>query len=135
MKYSKWIGLAGVVLLVIAAYQPWIWIPSKNIMVSGMHAPGTNFGRPALLNFYLSAIAVVFYLIPTAMAKRFNIFFCAFSLAWTLRNFIIVSTCRAGECPEKQYGLYLYCLAAVLMMVAALTPDIKLKEEPSNTAK
>lgn len=128
MKHSKWIGIFGVILLIIAAYQPWIYIVSKDFTISGMHTKGTNFGRPALMNIYMAALATIFYLVPTIMAKRANIFVCAFGLAWALRNFIIISTCRAGECPEKQYGLYLYCAATVIMMVAAFSPDLKLKE-------
>ncbi len=129
MKNSKWIGLFGVLLLLIAGYQPWIWVVSKNLTVSGMNTMGTNFGKPALISFYLSAIAVGCFLMSSVMAKRVNIFVCAFNIAWTLRNFIIISTCRAGECPEKQYGLYLYCAASVIMLVAALSPDVTLKDE------
>jgi hypothetical protein len=129
MKYSKWIGLFGVALTVYAAFQPWVFVVSKNITVTGLNATGTNFGRPAMLNVILSIIAAVFFLAPYVMAKRANLFFCAFNLAWSIRNFIIVSLCRAGECPEKQTGLYLLLIAASLMMFSALFPDIKLKKE------
>ena len=128
MKYSKWIGLLGVALLVVAAYQPWVWIASKNITVYGMRATGTNFGRPALLNLFVGAFAAICFVMNSVMAKRINLFFCAFNVAWTIRNFIIVSTCRAGECPEKKLGLYLLIAASIIMMVAALLPDSKLKD-------
>ena len=128
MKYSKWLGIFAVVLLIVAAFQPWIVVPSKNITISGLSTRGTNFGKPALLNVFLSCISVIFFLVQSVMAKRANLFFCAFNLAWSIRNFIIVSTCRAGECPEKQIGLYLLMTASVLMVVAALFPDVKLKE-------
>ena len=121
--------MLGVALLVIAAYQPWVWVASKNITISGMHATGTNFGRPALLNLIVSGFAGICFIMNSVMAKRANLFFCAFNLAWTVRNFIIVSICRAGECPEKKLGLYMLLAASVIMMIAALLPDLKLKEE------
>jgi len=37
--------------------------------------------------------------------------------------------CRVGECPEKQIGLWLVLLASALILIAALFPDVKLKEE------
>jgi hypothetical protein len=37
--------------------------------------------------------------------------------------------CRQGECPEKQIGLWLVMFASVLMLIAALFPDVQLKEE------
>lgn len=102
MKHSKWIGFFAVCILTIAAFQPWIWVPSNNIVITGMHTKGTNFGKPALMNLIVSGVAAILFLIPSVMAKRANLFFCAFNVAWGLRNFVIVSTCRAGECPEKK---------------------------------
>lgn len=129
MKYSKWFGLTGVLLVLIAAFQPWVVIASKNIIVTGLQTTGTNFGKPALLNIIAAVIAAIFFMVQSVMAKRMNIFFCSFNLAWAFRNFIILSTCRAGECPEKKFGLYLLLIASVLMMIAALLPDVKLKDE------
>jgi hypothetical protein len=51
------------------------------------------------------------------------------NIAWAIRNYFIISMCREGECPEKQIGLWLVLLASILILIAALFPDIKLKEE------
>ncbi len=132
MKYSKWVGLLSVALLFIASFQPWVLIVSKNIIVTGMNGGATNFGKPALMNLFVSVIAAVFFLVPSIMAKRANLFFCAFNLAWSLRDYIIVSTCRAGECPEQKFGLYLFMFYALLIMIAAFLPDVKLDtDKPS----
>lgn len=132
MKNSKWIGVAGVVLLFVAAFQPWITVVSKEITITGMDTAGTNFGKPALMNLIVSGMAAILFLLPAVMAKRANLFFCAFNLAWCIRNFIIVSTCRAGECPEKRFGLYLLLAASVIITIASLLPDNKIKEQQLN---
>ncbi|MEO5998963.1 MAG: hypothetical protein ABIN89_19490 [Chitinophagaceae bacterium] len=129
MKNSKWIGIVGVVLLFTAAYQPWITVLSKNITITGMNTSGTNFGRPALMNLIVSGIAGILFLYSSVMAKRANLFFCAFNLAWSIRNYIIVSTCRAGECPEKRFGLYLLMISAIVIILASLFPDVKIKDD------
>lgn len=128
MKYSKWIGLLSVVLLVIACLLPWVEIVSRNIIVTGLRAEGTHFGKPGFMNLIMSGFAAIFFLIPTVGAKRANLFFCAFNLAWAIRNYIIVSTCHGGECPVQKIGLYLLMLAALLMVIAAMFPDMKLKD-------
>ena len=128
MKYSKWIGVLAFVMLVVVSYQPWVYIASKQITVTGLDATGTNFGKPALLSLVLGVIAVLLFLLPYMGAKRANLFFCALSLAWAIRNFIILSTCRQGDCPQKQAGLYLMLAASVIMLVACLFPDVKLKK-------
>jgi uncharacterized membrane protein len=129
MKYSKWIGISGVIILCIAAYLPWVTILSKNITISGMDTAGTNFGKPALMNIIVSVISAVFFLSSSVMAKRANLFFSAFNIAWSIRNYVIVSMCRGGECPERKFGLYLLMIAAIVIMVASLFPDIKIRTE------
>ncbi len=132
MKYSKWIGIFGVVLLYIAAYQPWITVVSKNITITGMNTAGTNFGKPALMNLIVSGISAVFLLYSSVMAKRANIFFCAFNIAWSIRNYVLISMCRGGECPDRKFGLYLLMLSALIIMLASLFPDVKIKAETND---
>lgn len=115
------------VMLVAVSYQPWIYIESKGITVTGLHAAGTHFGKPALLSLVLGTAALILFLLPYTGAKRANLFFCALNLAWAIRNFTILSACRQGDCPQKEAGLYLMLIAAVIMMVASLFPDVKLK--------
>jgi hypothetical protein len=125
----KWIGLFAVILLIVSCFLPWVIIPSKNIIVSGIDSTGTNFGKPGYTHFVLSFFFIIFHFIPKLWAKRSNLLVVALNIAWAIRNYFIISMCREGECPEKQIGLWLVLLASVLVLVAALFPDIELKEE------
>jgi len=125
----KWIGLVAVILLIVSCFIPWVFIPSKNIIVSGVDSTGTNFGKPGYTHFVLSVFFIIFHFIPKLWAKRINLLIVALNIAWAIRNYFIISMCREGECPEKQIGLWLVLLASVLMLVAALFPDVQLKEE------
>ena len=129
MRYMKWIGLVAVILLVVSCFLPWVIIISKNIVVSGVDSTGTNFGKPGYTHFVLSFFFIIFHFIPKLWAKRVNLLIVALNIAWAIRNFFIISMCREGECPEKQIGLWLVMLASALMLVAALFPDVRLKEE------
>ena len=129
MRYMKWIGLLAVILLVLSCFLPWVIIISKNIVVSGIDSTGTNFGKPGYTHFVLSFFFIIFHFIPKLWAKRVNLLIVALNIAWAIRNFFIISMCREGECPEKQIGLWLVMLASVLMLVAALFPDVQLKDE------
>ena len=132
MRYMKWIGLMAVVLLVVSCFTPWVFILSKDITISGVDSTGTNFGRPGYIHFVMAGFFIVFHLIQRVWAKRWNLLVVALNIAWAVRNFIIISACEAGECPEKKSGLWLVLLASVLMLVSALFPDIKLDEENKN---
>jgi hypothetical protein len=129
MRYMKWIGLFGIVLLVVSCFMPWVFIASKNITVTGVDSTGTNFGKPAYFHFFFGFFFLIFHLVPRLWAKRVNLIIVALNTAWAVRNYFIVSSCRVGECPEKQAGLFLVIIACAIMLLAALFPDIELKEE------
>jgi hypothetical protein len=124
MKYSAHIGILFCGILFIAAYYPWIYIESLRIEVSGVGAQiKTVFGKPALMNFYLMPLLVLLFIIPKLWAKKINPFIGAINFAWALRNFLLLSTCRNGECPEQKIALYIYFLAAIVILVMTVLPN------------
>jgi len=135
MKWMKWIGIAAAILLVVSCYTTWVVIPSKNIVITGLNATGTNYGRPGYFNLLMTLFFVVFTLIPRIWAKRTNLLVTALNFAWTLRNFFVITACMAGECPQKHSGIFLLILASVLMLVSSLFPDVKLPDQKSVPGK
>ena len=125
----KWIGLLGVILLIVSCFLPWVIITSQNITVTGVESTGTNFGKPGYTHFVLGFFFIIFHFIPRLWAKRVNLLIVALNIAWAVRNYFIITMCREGECPEKQIGLYLVLLSSLLLLLSALFPDMKLKEE------
>lgn len=128
MKYSQQIGILGVAILVIACFMPWSLIVSQQITVSGFEATGTNFGKPGLVNLFLGLVILVLFVLPQIWAKRLNLFLAAFNLAWSVRNYLLVTACLMGECPEKKMGIYLLIAASVLIQVMALLPKMDIKK-------
>ena len=127
----KWIGIAAAILLVISCFTTWVIIPSKNLVVTGVDAPGTNYGRPGYFNLLMTLFFVIFTLIPRIWAKRMNLLVAALNLAWTVRNYFIITACLAGECPEKHSGIFLLIVASVGMLVSSLFPDVRLPDQTS----
>lgn len=127
MRWMKWIGWLSVILLVISCFTPWVYIASKQITVSGIAAPGTNFGKPGYFHFFFSFLFICFSILPRIWAKRTNVFIAGFNLAWAIRNYFLVTFCQMGECPEKKSGIYLIVIASLLMLLASMFPDMKLK--------
>jgi hypothetical protein len=129
MRYMKWIGLAAAILLVVSCCTPWVFIESRNIIVSGIDAAGTNFGKPGYFHFAMAAFFLFFHLMPRVWAKRANLLVVALNLGWAIRNFFVIAACQGGECPVKRMGLYLVLLSSIIMLLAALFPDMKMPGE------
>jgi hypothetical protein len=55
MKHSQTIGIIAVLILAILCFMPWSYIASRQLVISGMHAEGTNFGKPGLFHLILAA--------------------------------------------------------------------------------
>lgn len=123
MNKSQLIAIIAALLIIVACFMPWVQLPNGNI-ISGVDTTGTRFGKPAYGHFILTAIVVLLTFLPYITAKRFNVFFGALNLAWAVKNFLIISRCEGGECPQKQTGFYLLLIASILLMFAVLFPKV-----------
>jgi hypothetical protein len=126
MKYSNYIGAISALAIVAVCFMPWVYIASVQTTVTGMRADKTNFGHPGLMNIILCTVATVLFIIPRVWAKRMNLFVGTFNLAWSIRNFLIITQCELGDCPEKRAGIYLlFGLSVVLLLMTFIPPDPK----------
>lgn len=133
MRLIKWIGFAAAVVLLVACFTTWASLPARNISISGVDATGTSFGKPGFFHLILGSLFIILHFIPRIWAKRTNLVVTAINLAWAVRNYFVITTCRAGECPEKHTGIYLVMVASIILLVAALFPDMKLPDEEIKT--
>jgi hypothetical protein len=131
MKYSQTIGIIAALLVIVLCFFPWSFVVSKQLTISGLRTEGTSFGKPGLFNIILCAVMVIFFLLPRIWAKRTNMLVAALNLAWSFRNFLLVSACMLGECPEKKPALYAILFLSIIIQFMTFLPKIKLPANPS----
>jgi hypothetical protein len=124
MKYTQTIGIIASLIVIVCSFLPWSIVVSEQITISGFDTKGTRFGKPGLFLNFFTIIVIVLFLIPAIWAKRTNIFIGAIVFTWSLRNYILVSTCLMGECPVKQPALYALVLASGVVMLMTLLPKL-----------
>ena len=124
MKYSQTIGILACLIVLICSYLPWSIVVSEHITISGFDTRGTRFGRPGLFLDFFTVLSLLLFAIPAIWAKRTNIFIGAIVFTWSIRNYILVSTCLMGECPVKQPALYVLVAASLVVMIMTLLPTI-----------
>ena len=129
MKYSQLFGVIAVVILIGMCYLPWSYLSEKNIIVTGMSAPGTMFGKPGLMHLVLAVPLIIFFIIPKIWAKRINVFLAAINLAWSIRNYILLTTCFMGECPERKPALFVTLALCAFILVMSFFPKIDVSEK------
>ncbi len=127
MKHSQTIGIILCVFLIYTTTQPFVIIESQHWIITGWKTGGSNFGQPGKFLTFFAVLAILFFSFPFLWAKRFNMVFATLMLSWSIRNFLILSTCQMGECPQKQWALYgcIVCTAGILIMT--FLPKLKIK--------
>ncbi len=128
MKYSQPIGIVAALAMMAVCFLPWTFIASQQITVSGFKAVGTNFGKPGLFNFTMCVIMVAMFAVPAIWSKRTNVFIAALNLAWAFRNYLLVSACMMGECPEKKPALFALLGLAIVLQIMALLPKLDMQK-------
>lgn len=129
MSWKKVLSVLSVIGVTVACYLPWATISSLQITITGTNTEGTGFGKPGYLHLCFIALFAITFVIKSVGAKRMGLIFVGLNFAWAIRNFIVIGSCEAGECPEKLMGLYLLLISSILLLVSGLFPDIKLKDE------
>ena len=129
MKYSSYIGGFATLVLIAICFVPWVYIQSINTIITGISAEHTNFGRPGLLHLFFAFIALVLFLVNKIWAKSVNIFICSLNVAWAIRNFLSITHCEFGDCPEKKLGIYALLAFSLLMLVMSTLPKIDIPKE------
>jgi len=132
MKFAHWLGCISCLLLITAVFQPWIYIPSVNLTISGWHAEGTNFGKPGLVPLVLCSLMAILFLIPKVWAKLVTILLATLQLAWMIRNYILLTTSFIGEVPDKTWVLQsLIPLSLVIILMSFLSRAPLKSSDPS----
>ena len=130
MKYSQWIGIAAVFLMVGACFMPWAYYPDLQKNFTGFFSEGNHYGRPGKFLMILGGIAIICFLIPKVWAKRLNLLVSAIIIAYAVKSFVLFTSCyNSGICPEKLAGIWIMLGSAAIVLLMALLPDTQVKSK------
>jgi hypothetical protein len=131
MKYSQWIGIAAALLLIAACFMPWAYFPDLGKNFTGFFSEKNIYGRPGKVLIFFSVVEILLFAIPRVWAKRANIFVSALAIAFAIKSYYLYTSCYGGLCPDKRAGIFVVLGSAVIVLVAALLPDLPVRTEDS----
>jgi hypothetical protein len=127
MQWKKWLAVVMFAGLLLIGFLPWVSIPARQLTVTGYAGESMGFGKPALLHLIFGGGVLLMLLIGRLATYRVAFFLAAFNIAWAVRNFIALSACSGGRCPEKHPALYGVVAFSLLGMILILLIDSPLK--------
>ena len=122
-------GIAACIALVISCFLPWVYYADLDQHFTGFYSYKNEYGKPGKLMFVLGIIAFLLMLLPKLWAKRINLFITALGVGYAVKTYILFTSCYNNYCPEKLAGIYLMLAAALLMLMAAVFPEMKLSSK------
>lgn len=128
MQSVRWLSLITAALIIAACFFPWVSVEEKDFFVSGFQSSdNSRFGQPGILHVTFCSIYILFLLVNRIWSIRTAFFISAFNIAWSVRNFVVLSTCSGGVCPEKHTALYVILLGSIVLII--LTSFIRVKSK------
>lgn len=133
MKYSKWIGVAAAVALIIVCFLPWTYHADVEKNFTGFFSQNDAYGKPGKFLIIFSVTAALLFIVPRIWAKRTNFFVTGIMVAYAIKTYILYSSCYNAYCPDKKIGIYLVVALSVLQFVMSLFPDMKIEKKQVET--
>lgn len=127
MKYSNYIGVAAALTLIIFCFVPWVYIGYIKTIITGVNSSHTNFGRPGAMHIMLAVFSIILFSLHKVWSLRLNLVIVTLNFAWSIRNFLLLTQCESGECPEKRIGIYAIILFSFVLLVMGLLPKLNVK--------
>ncbi len=138
MRFSKilhWAGLFSCVLLVISCFLPWAYFADSHIATeaqrtfTGVSTYQNQYGKPGKLLIIIAVIIFIFMLMPKIWSKRANLFIAALGVGYAIKTFVLYTACYNAYCPEKKIGIFLMLFSMIILLVAAVFPDVDLEKK------
>ena len=130
-KYLHYTGIIACLALIAACFMPWVHYNNINETFTGFHvtkfSTGNYYGKAGITITVLTLIILLCMLLPKMGAKRLNLFIGALLVAYCIRTYIIFTSALFEGEVVKQAGIYLVVILPLIIMVAAVFPNIDKK--------
>jgi len=130
LKILKWFGIAACTLLIVACFLPWTYHADINKTFTGFFSYQNHYGKPGKFISACAVISAVLILLKKIWAKRVHLFLAALTVGYAIKTYILFTSCYEAYCPDKKTGIYLMMGCCVVILIAAIFPDMKPPQTP-----
>ncbi|HEX2683168.1 MAG TPA: hypothetical protein VHL77_04520 [Ferruginibacter sp.] len=129
VRLLNWAGIAACIILIISCFLPWTFHADLNQTFNGFYSYDNHYGKPGKFLALFGALILVFMILPKLWAKRANLFISALTVAYAIKTYILFGSCYNNYCPQKLFGLYLMLASSVIILAAAVFPNMRVGEK------
>ena len=128
-KILHYAGLTACIALIVSCFLPWAYFADINEHFTGLYSYKNEYGKPGKFFILIAVVVFVFMLLPKIWAKRTNLFICAVGVGYAIKSYILFTSCYNAYCPEQKPAIFIMLVSTIVMLVAAVFPNLKLEEK------
>ena len=124
MKYAAFTGIVAALLLILFCFMPWAFYPDLQENFTGFYSSHNHYGKPGKVFIFLTVLSIILFLIPKVWAKWTNQVTGVILFAYSLKTYILFSSCYHGICPQVKFALPAVLGSALAILVSTLLSKV-----------
>jgi uncharacterized membrane protein YecN with MAPEG domain len=129
LKILKWLGLIACLILIIACFLPWTYHADIDKTFTGLFSEKNAYGKPGKFLIFFAVVSAALILLKKVWAKRVHLFFAALTVGYAIKTYVMFTSCYNAYCPDKKLGIYLMMVCCIVIFIAAIFPDLRIKSQ------
>ena len=125
-KIGYYTGIIACIGIIATCFLPWTHYADINETFTGFHVipfkTGNYYGKAGIPITVMATIILVLMLVPRLWAKRFNLFFSAILIAYTVRTYIVFTSALFEGEVVKYAGIYIIVVLSFVILICSLFP-------------
>ena len=111
--------------LVVVCFMPWTYHADIQKNLTGFFSENNAYGRPGKFIVAFCVISFLLLLARKVWAQRVMLFVAGTLVAYSIKTYILYTSCYNAYCPEKKAGIFLLLALSVIIFASALISDMK----------
>lgn len=120
MNGKHWMGLIACAALIGASFLHWTFYPDIQKYFTGFFTEKNYYGRPGIFLCFFAGIGMLSYITRKVWLTRINLIAGGLCAGYAIKSFLLFVSSYDGYVPQRQVGIYIMLVAALVNMVAAL---------------
>lgn len=129
MKYYKYLVVIASIGVIVSSFMPWTYYPDIDDTFTGFYSKDNLLGNPGYILCFFAVTSIIAAFVNKTIVKHVGLGLAAVNIAYVIKVYVSYTGCYLGTCPVKLTGIYLLILFSVVLLIAALFPDLKVKAD------
>lgn len=125
MKYAATTGIVAALLLIVFCFLPWAFYPDLQENFTGYYSSHNLYGKPGKAITFFAVISIVLFLIHKVWASWVNQVAGVILFAYTIKTYILFSSCYNTICPKVHFALPGILAAALVILICSLLSRVR----------